>query len=298
MDERYKFVRSINPFENLKDYDNSLELILEKKILEYPLQLDFLGLASNNGKELTTVLGHYYEILTQGICGGTIKNRRISDSIELDLFNCERNSLQEIKATSPGEGIILGDEQIRKYVRLQLDDSFAEPPKVVFNLYRHGIRKLIKSFGKKALEDLIKELSLSTKFMLSLPFSVVTAIHNSDCKYCSVYDGEMWTPYTRFLSSGLNAMLAYPEKTLQEFGLNPEDFKIQKIKFPLGVKINGIKITSFPILIVTDKDHEKWTEEFRKGFGKEYLDSTQEVNNPNESEDDEDISFPFGSNLK
>ena len=108
MDERYKFVRSINPFENLKDYDNSLELILEKKILEYSLQLDFLGLAPNNGKELTTVLGHYYEILTQGICGGTIKNRRISYSIELDLFNCERSSLQEIKATSPGKELFWG----------------------------------------------------------------------------------------------------------------------------------------------------------------------------------------------
>jgi len=227
MDERYRFIRSTNPFENLKDYESSFEITMKKHGFEYPVQLTFSEEGFlEPGKRLTTALGRYYELLTQIMCGGKIKRKTFDNSVEPDLMSFKNNFLYEVKAVSPGAGVLLNDEQITKYAQLQLQDIFKEPPEIYFDIYRHGIKKPVKNFKKKNLEELVNQLPLNTKFMLSLPLSVMTTIHNFNSNYTSFYNGDKWAHFTRFCSSGLNAMLAYPEKTLQEFGLNPNDFYI------------------------------------------------------------------------
>jgi len=60
--------------------------------------------------------------------------------------------------------------------------------------------------------------------------------------------------------------------------------------------MNKKEITPFPILLIRDRYHKKWVEEFGNGLGQEYLNSFSQE--PEEIEEDEDISFPFGANVK
>lgn len=74
----------------------------------------------------------------------------------------------------------------------------------------------------------------------------------------SKYKGDKWDKCSRFLSSDLNAMVAYPENTLRPLGFDPEEFSLRKRRFPQGVLINGVEINPFPILIVKDKMYAEW----------------------------------------
>lgn len=83
---------------------------------------------------------------------------------------------------------------------------------------------------------------------------------------------EKYGTMTKFFSSGLNSMLAFPEETIRGVGENPENFHIRKRKFPLGVYINKNEISPFPVLHVQDKAPIKWLNQFKEQYGKKTLD--------------------------
>ncbi len=155
MDPRYKFVRG-KPFQGLSDYLEGKSLRTKKQKIIYPISNSaqnkiFPELISVNPEfGLRTRLGHYYELLSKSISGGTLKKLYTleeysnGDSIksEPDLTVQKKNKsvfLTEVKSIAPGEALKLGDNQIAKYVSLQTGDYFSKCPSIRFNIFRHGI---------------------------------------------------------------------------------------------------------------------------------------------------------------
>jgi len=207
-------------------------------------------------------LGKYFEILSQGIYGGNIKElQKVNESsgkvilVEPDITLKPKKYFKEIKSVSPGECLKLTDEQISKCMALQLK-SFDKFPNIDFEIFRHGVRKLVKRYNKINLLELVNEISNTIQFMISLPFSVIYKIYLGKCeKYTSRYNGLKWDNMTRLNSSGLNNFLLYPAKTFEEFEINPSNFIFSKFRFSENVTMNFHKVSSFPILIVREKDH-------------------------------------------
>ena len=124
-DPRMKFVRSKeNPFLGLDDYRNAPEIEVQNKEITYPLQLSlFPDTRSNYG--LRVRLGHFYELLSQGINGGKVKERQeMSNGTLIGTLVSEpdvssKNYYREAKGIRPGGDLKLIDNQIAKYFLLQ-----------------------------------------------------------------------------------------------------------------------------------------------------------------------------------
>ena len=310
MEKGFEFVRSGNPFEGLDDYLRADELGISNSQIKYPLQLSLDGFeGSNPDYGLRVRLGYYFELLTHGIYGGRLKgfhklsngegvDRNVITS-EPDVVIDEKSCLRESKSVSPGESLKLYDNQLAKYICLQLGNYYKNHPLIVFDIFRHGVRGLISNFTKKPLGDLVDNLSLSTRFMLSLPLSVVVAMHRVDFnKHSSRYEGDKWEHNSRSLSTCLNSLIAYPERTLVDFGLDSNDFNIKKMRFPANVRMNKKEISPFPVLVVRDKNHNLWVEDFRKN-GKELYPTLFRLRSKIEytSEEEGEIKMFLGKNL-
>ncbi|MEK6906090.1 MAG: hypothetical protein AABW81_00535 [Nanoarchaeota archaeon] len=268
--ERFGFIRG-GIFEGLLDYKKSKTLKPKKRKLEYPIQLTLYG-EGNPDFGLRTRLGRFFEILCSGFYGGRIKQDcNISDSSngfsvnsQPDLIHLARLCIREIKGVSPGESLKLSDEQIVKYFKLQTSTYFEKSPEIRFEIFRHGVRELQTKYGlsqnKNSLDDLIEELSGTTKFLLSLPFSVVFSIYSLKNKFTSRHDNEKtYLTLTRLNSSGLNNFLVYPEETLnellRELGEDATNFIIERKKSP-RISINQHKLKKFPILKIYEKNKD------------------------------------------
>ncbi len=128
----------------------------------------------------------------------------------------------------------------------------------------------------RPLEELLYDLSKTTKFLVSLPFSVIFEIYKSTNGFSgSRYEGEFYFNLTRFNSSAINNLIANPEYTLEKLKINLDDLVIQKRKFPNTIFMNDVKLESFPILIILDKiSPERVSEKIKKD-----LDENQELSN-------------------
>jgi hypothetical protein len=268
MDKRYKFIRSKNPFEGLEDYRDSPTLSVKEKNIIYPLQRSmFNGFESPSSKDegcgLRTNEGHVFELIDHSIYGGHIKSiyhkncvgHKEVISSEPDISDKKRGILREVKAVSPGNSLNLRDTQIAKYALLQTKNYFKNPPKIFFDIFRHGVRGMQKKYKDRGIEDLVEDLSSTIKFSLTLPFSVIFEVYSQDNNFNYRYDGGRFDSLTGLNSSTLNEFLAYPEKALTRFGLNPKDFEVEKKRFPTSSKIVGYPINSFPMLFIYDKNY-------------------------------------------
>jgi len=286
VEKRLRFIRSPNPFAGLDDYLIAEELRVNNRQIEYPLQLSFDGFGSSFPDQgMKKKSGYYFELLMQGIYGGRLKGlyQLLNNphapldvllscnavTSEPDLVIDKKSCLRESKSVSPGGGLKIEDEQMAKYLCLQLNEYFQNPPKIIFEIFRHGVRKLVKNFKQKPLEELVSALS-NPRFLLSIPLSIILEIHrvgeNHSSEYTYRYEdnGGKYDSYSQLLSSGLNAILAYPKEALSRFGLNPNNYNIWKLKFPEGVTMNGKNITPFPVLLIRDKNHGEWFDNFRE----------------------------------
>jgi hypothetical protein len=135
--------------------------------------------------------------------------------------------------------------------------------------------------------------------MVSLPLSVMEKIHSrrEESKFIFRYNGNKWKDnYTRIISKGINQFIAYPEEMLKHLNLNPEDYIIKKRKFSQTITMNGNKIKPFPVLIIQDKNHQKWAEDFLNNAGKRYIElfeflpHNEFVYEEDSSEDNEGVS--------
>ena len=320
MDPRYKFVRG-KPFQGLSDYLEGRSLRTKKQKIIYPISNSvqdklFPELISENPAfGLRTRLGHYYELLSKSISGGTLKKLYTleeysnGDSIksEPDLTVQKKDKsvfLTEVKSIAPGQALKLGDNQIAKYVSLQTGDYFSKSPLIRFDIFRHGILGIQKKYITRPLEELIYDLSKKTKFLVSLPFSVIFEIYKSTDGFSgSRYEGEFYFNLTRFNSSAINDLIANPEYILEKMKINLDDLVIQKRKFPSTIFINGINLQSFPVLIIIDKiSPDKVSEKIKKDLNENkelsnrFLAINQEIETPylgNNLSSPQQIDVPF-----
>jgi len=263
-------------FNGLKDYSKARPIKIFNREIIYPVQetLPEIGFDYSSGMRVRS--GKFFEVLSQGIYGGRFKERlEINEKggrdsiIEPDLFYQYKSIyiFKEIKSFSPDNTLKLFDEQMNKYAIQQFEsieiDGVEILPTINFDLFRHRIKNLDKSYKQTDLEELIRNLSHNIGFMISIPFSVAYAIYDnasipydinpSPFPFTSRYEGKAYSWCTQFRPRGINNLLAYPEKTFEKLGLNPLDFDFIKSKFPKGVKMNGNRVTPFPILIVRER---------------------------------------------
>lgn len=293
-----KFIRG-KPFQGLEDYFYSPEIKMTHKRLKYPLskQSSFQGLEHYGSVfELEKKLGHFHEKIIYGIYGGKLKQiQKINSDLFKNNFSepdlTTKKNHFESKAVAPGGALNLLDKQIPKYAILQIGGFLKHKKYVRFEIFRHGIRKLHKNYKNDKIEELISDLSKTTKFMLSLPFSLIFHLWSAETPFTSRYTGDKWVPTTRFFSSGLNSMLAYPKETIEIIGLDPNEFIFKKRRFPMNVSINKNKLKPFPILKVFDKDPKQWLCEFKeKHKGKNLTDFIDEIS---KKEQNDNYGLPF-----
>ncbi len=276
MGERYKFISSKDPFEGLDEYRKSKRISVKEESTKYPIQLSlFNGSIEHlvNGKKdegygLRTSEGRLFELIDHSIYGGKIKSRYHKNgksnkdfvSTEPDITNENKGVLREVKAVAPGNSLKLRDTQIAKYVLFQTRNYFKNPPKIFFDIYRHGVKGMQEKYKGGNIEGLVKDLSSTIRFSITLPFSVIfeSYIQDNDANYR--YDGPNFDSLTGLNTSTLNKFIADPEEALRKFGLDPNDFEIKKRKFPKNSRINGNLINSFPMLFIWDKNYDRFIE--------------------------------------
>lgn len=315
-DERFNFRFSTKDcFSGLDDYLNSPDIEVRRKKLKYDISnmiQTYMFKESNYGIRVRS--GRYFEILDNGIFGGSLGeihkfNEDTGNGLtsEPDITHLNTNRLRETKSVVVGECLRLTDEQIGKYSALQLGEGnyFPAFPEIVYDIFRHGVRKMTSRFGKENLKDLIENQSKNTRFMISLPFGVIHHIadpYNEYRSFTSRYwglddlEGQVdegkkadFGPTTKLLSPGLNNLLAYPEETFHTQGLNPDNYEFYKRKLPKGMRMNNFRIKPFPILIVKEKDPRKSLEDLkiaikerRENIAKELYDKYGYVEDPDE----------------
>lgn len=275
MDPRYKFIRGISPFKGLNDYLKAPNIDVKKKTLRFPIPaLQLSMMEARMGQGLPKRLGMFFEILAQGIYGGRIGEvHELSEengneiTSEPDIIHYKTNCIREVKGAHFSSEIKLRDEQMERYALLQVGNYFPDPPVIKFEIFRHKVQGLLKIFEEDGLEGLVYKLSKNVRAMFSLPFSIVYRIYASGSKFTSRYEGDYFHTLTRFNSRGLNTLLAYPRQGLENFGINPNNFIIEKTRSPPDVRMNGARITPFPILSINEKDSQRELEGLKRFMG-------------------------------
>jgi len=278
MKEGFGFVRG-KVFEGLENYLKAEPIEVKNRRLQYPIQETLPGMGFDYSYGVRVRSGKFFEILSQGIYGGRFKiPQEVNGEVERDLFSepdlvhtdSPRYIFREVKSFSIRNALKLFDAQMNKYARIQFDedDQIQVPPTIRFELFRHGINKL-NEYGKKDVHFLLRDLSHSVRFMISVPFSVTYAIYDN----ASVpnEDGAHQYPFTsrheiedsnyswctQFRPPGINNLLAYPEETFYKLDLNPDNFNFTSRRFPRDVRLNDFHISPFPILIIGEKDPDR-----------------------------------------
>lgn len=271
-DQRMDFIRSTNYFKGLEqDYGNAKIIQSKKRKINYPLKAPSIqlslfeqGIKINYPKYgIRSRSGHFYELLSQAIWGGKVKelysieqeNGNCLINTEPDVSNLREFLFREVKSFDSKGIVKLNDDQIYKYFLLQTQykkQNLGKSPKIIFDLYRYGFSGIQSKYSMKDLGELIKDLSASTKYMISLPYSLIFQIYKDNNNFSSRYEGDAAKHYTRFLSRGINNLLAYPEETILDLGGNLEDYIIEKRRSQKNIFINGFLIERFPVLVIKD----------------------------------------------
>jgi hypothetical protein len=210
------------------------------------------------------ILGDFYEFITAGIYGGVVrKNIEIAPSafVEPDVLNEETKQGFESKAVNISQSLKLDDHQIQRYHRLQF---YMQNYCFYFAVYRHSL----KSLNDYEQENLFSELSNKTFGSIVLPLSLVTKIHSSgDKDLVYRYDGEKWCHTTAVRSHVLNRFFGdlrkrSEEEIVRELGANSRDYDFERLMSPINFRIKGNRIKPFPVMFISDRNHDRWLDWF------------------------------------
>ena len=210
------------------------------------------------------ILGDFYEFMTAGFYGGVIRrNIEVAKSayVEPDVLNRETRQGFESKACHTSESLKLDDHQIQRYCRLQ---HLMQDYDFYFTVYKHSLKSLMNY----EQENLFPALSDKTIGSIVLPLSLVLQMNRSrDNEIVYRYDGDKWCHTTAIRSHTLNRFFGdstkrSEETVVEEFGLDPDDYCFQRLRSPLAFSVKGNRIKYFPVMFISDKNHEKWIEWF------------------------------------
>ncbi len=209
--------------------------------------------------QVNRILRDFYEALAQAIFAGETRNRnkKLAD-IEPDLTHYERKRYIEVKCAGHTRRIMLKDEQIDKYHRLQLSDFPIENPRIYFTMFRYAVRGIERHVKDYREDQVINFLTINTSYMVGLPFSVIYHIHQNGSDLSDLYtrcETEMSNPVTNFSTRAFELFFTEPEIALKDVFLNPKDFTIRRTKTSKRMSINSYPLQQFPITLIKDNDN-------------------------------------------
>ena len=212
----------------------------------------------------------FYEALAQAIFAGEIRNRnKESGDIEPDLTDCERNRYIEVKCAGHTRRIMLKDDQIDKYRKLQLSEFPIENPRIYFTMFRYAVRGIEKHVKDYREDQVINFLTTNTSYMVGLPFSVIYHIHQHGSASSDLYtrcETERSNPVTNFSTRAFELFFSEPERALKDVYLNPKDFNIRRTKISKRMSVNSYSLNQFPITLIKDNDeyHQQFIDRLKE----------------------------------
>jgi hypothetical protein len=271
-------VKKFDPL-SLEEYMQSKPIKVKKKNLTYPTNIipkyqfrlfDNKVARQIRGENYNRAVGVFYEIITEGITGGTWMGLRNSATERDSVYKPDvvsEDKLYDAKSVAWNRSCKLTDFQMDKALLQECTGAFIQPQKRIFiPLFKYKLSRPWKEFDSAGLDlekILVSTLCEQTGFCLFLPFQVIYNIYSKDIPasdYKSRYEGDKWDHTTRFLCGGIKKMLLDPETALSSIQLNPEHFEIKKTHLPKGVKVNNNNVNPFPILFMDYKNgsYEDW----------------------------------------
>ena len=274
---------------------NKLELRLLKDKLELPKHEQILLFSdSNDSKESTRdkvasarsqLIGHMYELLIATFYGGKLLNNPLNITIPCkegnetinvmpDVVDFRNNKFWESKCIANGRRLPLRDDQGKGYNALQKIKPY---PTINFMIWKHSVDE-IKLDLERSAESLLEEVCSSTSYAIVLPMSLIAEF--ADLNKLEVHSDLVYryAPEKIALRKGrtdpdsrhcvyvknpaLYTLLKSPEEIIKQLGLNPEDYLFNRLISPSDFHVNKYLLKQFPILEITDKNHEKWAKRF------------------------------------
>lgn len=225
------------------------------------------------GEKIKQHLGDFFEVLAQGIFGG---QRKVKAEVrydnqevirEIDLFLKPEKRLIEVKSVMQKGNLKLVHAPLGGDAALQIMEQYKDWL-IDYVIVRHRTRDL-PELSRQSLINLERAIAENISSMAVLPFSLIYQIHAVTPQHCSRYsqgdyrNGNLGN-LTEVRPPYLDNLLNEPEKAIIATRLNPCDYEIEKRRFPEDVTIDDIRIASFPVLLIRDKDHAHWQGVFKE----------------------------------
>jgi hypothetical protein len=209
-------------------------------------------------------MGLYFELLTSAIFGGALVDSIIpmeSDNgyngCKPDVKSVRQKKIFESKAMRQGHQINFLDDQINRYISLQILNPDYQ---IYFVIWRHGIKN-IKAYSGNEL-DLKRQLSKKTYACVVLPLSLINRMHTSykfkRYELKTEQGVQIWPSCTRIGSATINNIFFDPNKMMEEANINPSLYKWD-FYVSSRVTIDGFENMPIPITYIKDRNN-KWIE--------------------------------------
>lgn len=220
-------------------------------------------------------LGNYFEAITRALYGGSLENRielngsstgedfiryAIDDlrHTKPDIVNRPGKIIMESKSCGPHSACNLFDEQVGRYIELQLDEPNFD---IYYAIYRHGLDKSMSFKGNES--ELFEEMADRVKFSILLPLSVIFKLfrcreRKKVRRYGREGRGQNYRNISVVSTTVINSFFENPKRNLIELDLNDQEYDCRRFISPKNFMADGYQIKQFPIVWVRDKNREKF----------------------------------------
>lgn len=229
-----------------------------------PLQDDLFNMGVLSGVRM----GLFYELMTIALFGGELfdiakkngfKDYFYDKKIRPDVLDSINKLAFESKASKSGQQTNLIDRQINGYKLFQWDHPTF---RFYYCFYRHNFNKVHSTDA--TMKEMYDYLAKNTSACITLPFSIILHLHEHPdlYRYGDKEKENKWVVCTRVGVKMLNQFYFDAEKHIEDVGLNPDDYIIEKYMVKDTIKIYEHQVESFPLLWIKDKNHSLWYSRF------------------------------------
>ncbi len=208
-------------------------------------------------------IGFFFEMIASGLFGGKLVDSIVKlgeDSpynIKPDVESSKR--IIESKCIRNGNHLNLSNDQIEKYKTYQTQ----KPNKQIsFTIWRHCFYNSMAYRG--SIDELVSVITSKLQVGIILPLSIIVTLWKDHKGLSRVYANPWYCTCVR--SPIINGFAFSPEASIEQIGLDPNEYEIKRYMSPKGFKVNKIAIKEFPLVVITDKDPAKWIQQHNKAW--------------------------------